>query len=362
MGNHLVDTSFMRSAAKWILCLFLLGGALQAHPGAEEGQDLIDDAIEKYFQGIQSTNSVDLDQKKLEQAFGKRTPAILIPESIAKDENASASETEETFSFAYASDLKSETYTVQKGDTFYSISKKLGISVAQLRTLNAGVDQNDLSVGQKLQVKGSPKPVEKKDYYTVKKGDTLYEIARAQSVTVANIADWNKIKINDPLKVGQKLVIIKKALPAGYTYRPVFIKPIEGRITSNYGRRRNPFSGSYHFHKGIDFGAPMGAEIKASRDGLVIYSGRMNGYGNVVFLRHADGYISVYAHARLNKVKKGDIVRQGQVIAEVGRTGAATGPHLHFEVRKLKKPMNPWIALKMKEAVPSGTNEAAYKD
>ena len=360
MVNELVDKAFMRSAAKWILGIFLVSGALQGHPGAEEGQDLIDDAIEKYFEGIESKNSVDLDQRKLDQAFGKRTPAILIPESIAKDEDLSSGN--ESFSFANSSDLDSETYKVQKGDTYYSISQKLGISVAQIKTLNPNVDQNDLSVGQELQIKGSPKPVEKTQTYVVKKGDTLYEIAREQGVSVANIAEWNKIRINDPLKVGQKLTIIKKGLPAGYSYRPVFIRPIEGRLTSGYGNRRNPFSGSYHFHKGLDFGAPMGAEIKASRDGLVIYSGRMNGYGNVVFLRHADGYISVYAHARLNRVKKGDIVRQGQVIAEVGRTGAATGPHLHFEVRKLKKPMNPWVALKMKEAVPTGSKEAAYKD
>lgn len=361
MMKQMVDKASMRSAAKWVLGIFLISGALQAHPGAEQGQDLIDDAIEKYFQGIESTNSVDLDQKKLEQAFGKRTPAILIPESIASDEDLEK-QSDESFSFANTSDLKTENYTVQKGDTYYSISQKLGISVAQIKTLNPAVDQNDLNVGQKLKVKGSPEPVEKKETYVVKKGDTLYKIAQGQGVSVASIADWNKIRINDPLKVGQKLVIIKKGLPAGYSYRPVFIRPIEGRLTSGYGKRRNPFSGSYHFHKGLDFGAPMGAEIKASRDGLVIYSGRMNGYGNVVFLRHADGYLSVYAHARLNRVKKGDIVRQGQVIAEVGRTGAATGPHLHFEVRKMKKPMNPWIALKMKEAVPAGTKEAAYKD
>ena len=361
MANRMVDNCSMRSAAKWILGIFLVSGALAAHPAEEEGQDLIDEAIEKYFDGIQSENRVDVDQKKLEQAFGKRTPAILIPESIAKEENLSTTDGE-SFSFANSSDLDLDEYEVQKGDTYYSISKKLGISIAQIKTLNPDIDQNDLAVGQKLKIKGSPKPVDKKSYYVVKKGDTLYEIARAQGHSVAEIAEWNKIKINDPLKVGQKLVMIKKGLPAGYTYRPVFIKPIEGRITSGYGRRRNPFSGSYQFHKGIDFGAPMGAEIKASRDGLVIYSGRMNGYGNVVFLRHADGYISVYAHARLNKVKKGDIVRQGQVISEVGRTGAATGPHLHFEVRRLKTPMNPWVALNMKEAVPASTKEAAYRD
>lgn len=362
MGNELVDNGFMRSAVKWIVFAFLVTGALNAHPGEEEGQDLIDEAIERYFDNIQSSDQVDVDQRKLEKVFGKRTPAILIPESIAKEEDLPVADSEESFSFANTSDLDIESYTVKEGETYYSISRKLGISVAQLKTLNPDVDQNDLSVGQKLKVKGSPKPVEKKSYYTVQKGDTLYDIARNKGTTVANLAGWNKISINAPLKVGQKLVIIEKGLPAGYTYRAVFVRPIEGRITSGYGRRRNPFSGAYHFHKGIDFGAPMGAEIKASRDGLVIYSGRMNGYGNVVFLRHADGYITVYAHARLNRVKKGDIVRQGQVISEVGRTGAATGPHLHFEVRKLKQPMNPWVALNMKEAVPARTKEAAYRD
>ena len=135
MMKQMVDKASMRSAAKWVLGIFLISGALQAHPGAEQGQDLIDDAIEKYFQGIESTNSVDLDQKKLEQAFGKRTPAILIPESIASDDDLEK-QSDESFSFANTSDLKTENYTVQKGDTYYSISQKLGISVAQIKTLN----------------------------------------------------------------------------------------------------------------------------------------------------------------------------------------------------------------------------------
>ncbi|MCB1164917.1 MAG: peptidoglycan DD-metalloendopeptidase family protein [Leptospiraceae bacterium] len=357
----MVDTISMRFSAVTILLAACAVFPLMAEGNSSEPQDLIDDAIEKYFSGIKSATSADIDQKKLEQAFGKRTPAILIPDSIAKDE-ASEKDSSESFSFSNASESEEGLYTVKSGDTYYSISKDLGISVAMLKTLNPDVDQNDLAIGQKLKVKGSPKPVDKKSYYVVKKGDTLYEIARSNSVDAKDVAAWNKMDLHTPLKVGQKLLIFKKGLPEGYSYRAVFIRPISGPITSGYGRRPNPFArSSYHFHKGIDIGAPMGTEIKAARDGLVIFSGRMNGYGNVVFLRHADGYVSVYAHARLRKVEKGDIVRQGQVIAEVGRTGAATGPHLHFEVRKLTQPMNPFVALSMKEAVPTH-GQAAYKD
>jgi len=115
----------------------------------------------------------------------------------------------------------------------------------------------------------------------------------------------------------------------------MFIWPAEGKVTSQFG----PRNGS--FHDGVDIAAPLGSAVLAAADGKVIFSDVLRGYGNVVIVRHAKGYLTVYAHNRANLVKEGQGVRQGDVIAEVGQTGRATGASLHFEVRKDNLARNP---------------------
>ena len=91
----------------------------------------------------------------------------------------------------------------------------------------------------------------------------------------------------------------------------------------------------------------MGAPIKASNSGVVVYSGNtIKGYGNLIILRHPGEWVTVYAHNQLNLVEEGMSVEKGQVIAKVGQTGRATGPHLHFEVRKNNKAVDPMLLLK----------------
>lgn len=106
-------------------------------------------------------------------------------------------------------------------------------------------------------------------------------------------------------------------------------------------------------HKGVDLTAPMGSAVLAALDGQVIKAGREKGYGNVVVLDHGNGVCTVYAHHKLNLVHEGDIVRRGQQIAEVGRTGNATGPHLHFEVRVDGIARNPLPLLNDEQEVPA---------
>lgn len=114
-----------------------------------------------------------------------------------------------------------------------------------------------------------------------------------------------------------------------------FSWPVAGTISSKFGPRGNSF------HDGLDIAAPLGTPILAATNGEVIYSGALRGYGNLVILRHRDGYVTVYAHNQKNLVKEGERVRRGQVIARVGQTGRASGPHLHFEVRKDNLARNP---------------------
>jgi murein DD-endopeptidase MepM/ murein hydrolase activator NlpD len=120
-----------------------------------------------------------------------------------------------------------------------------------------------------------------------------------------------------------------------------FIWPVRGPITSGFGWRVDPFIRRRALHTGIDIAAPMGAPIEAAADGSVIYVGWMTGYGNVVVLDDGNGISTVYAHLSAELVHVGEEVRRGEVIARVGMTGWATGPHLHFEVRVNGKPVDP---------------------
>lgn len=117
--------------------------------------------------------------------------------------------------------------------------------------------------------------------------------------------------------------------------------PLEGRVSSGFGWRRDPFTGEQAWHSGVDMVAPKGTAIGAAWDGRVVFVGQRGGYGNMVVLEHAGGWRSYYAHNDRNTVKVGNKVQAGQQIATVGSTGRSTGPHLHFEVRQGATAWNP---------------------
>lgn len=121
---------------------------------------------------------------------------------------------------------------------------------------------------------------------------------------------------------------------------PSFL-PVAGEISSSFGMRKHPIHGDYRFHHGIDIAAPEGASIYPAMSGRVIFSGEQAGYGNIVVVDHKNGYITKYAHNRVNLVKEGDHVDAATVIAEVGNSGVSTGPHLHFEARYEGKSIDP---------------------
>ena len=123
--------------------------------------------------------------------------------------------------------------------------------------------------------------------------------------------------------------------------------PVETNwYSSGYGYRIDPFTGKKAFHEGVDFSAEVGTPIKASAGGVVVYSDRHPEYGNMIEIDHGDDLISRYAHASKRLVKLGQVVLQGQKIAEVGNTGRSTGAHLHFEIRHKDRPLNPSKFLK----------------
>ena len=120
-----------------------------------------------------------------------------------------------------------------------------------------------------------------------------------------------------------------------------FSRPADGPITSGFGYRYHPILHIRRLHAGIDFGAPYGSPIRAAADGVVIATQVMRGYGRVVIIDHGGGISTVYAHTSRFYVSSGQRVKRGEVIAAVGATGLATGPHLHFEVRVNGRPVNP---------------------
>jgi murein DD-endopeptidase MepM/ murein hydrolase activator NlpD len=193
--------------------------------------------------------------------------------------------------------------------------------------------------------------------HTIHRGETLDRIARTYGVKVEAIVRVNHIADPHRIVTGKRLLIPEgsntspppsrrvtalASVPSKSTaLRVDFIWPLEGPVTSMFGRRR----GRRH-HEGIDIDSTTGARIRAAGDGVVTYSGwGPKGYGRTVIVEHPNGLRSVYAHNLKNLVKKGQGVRQGEPIALVGSSGWATGSHLHFEVRNGKSPKNPMVYL-----------------
>ena len=124
------------------------------------------------------------------------------------------------------------------------------------------------------------------------------------------------------------------ATPSG---RPI----LSGWLSSRYGTRIDPFSGKKAWHEGVDFAGKAGSNIVAVASGVVSWSGERYGYGKMVEVAHGDGVITRYAHNQENLVKVGDMVRRGDVVALMGNSGRSTGPHVHFEVHKNGRPVDP---------------------
>lgn len=144
--------------------------------------------------------------------------------------------------------------------------------------------------------------------------------------------------------------------PEGESLKRGFLRsPLEfSRVTSSFSNsRKHPVFGFHRAHTGVDFGAPTGTRVKATGEAIVKFAGRRGGYGNLVILRHPNGFETYYAHlsAFASGIRAGRTVNQGQVIAYVGSTGASTGPHLHYEIRIAGKPQNP-MAIKLPGSPP----------
>ncbi|HUQ20355.1 MAG TPA: M23 family metallopeptidase [Gemmatimonadaceae bacterium] len=151
-----------------------------------------------------------------------------------------------------------------------------------------------------------------------------------------------------------------KSLRAAFLRAPVAFR----RISSIFGGRRHPVLGIWRAHKGTDYAAAMGTPVRSIGDGVVVFAGRKGGYGNVIDVRHRNGFVSRYGHLRnfAKGIHSGTHVAIGSTIAYVGMTGLATGPHLHFEVLVGGVQRDPKIALRMKGGLPIASSERGMFD
>ena len=235
-------------------------------------------------------------------------------------------------------------HVVAQGETLTRIASRYGVSVSSLRSAN-GLSSDLIKVGQRLTIPGV-------QVHKVAQGDSFWELSRRHGVPLEALLAINSGVDPGHLLIGSEVLIpssenaaqlvaaaSEEDEPAVASLAGQFIWPVIAPISSYFGPRdgRN--------HNGIDLAANMGDDIRAARDGTVIIAGEVPGYGNTVVLEHEDGTRTLYAHASVLKVKVGQKVRQGDLIALVGSTGRSTGPHLHFEIIVNDRPRDPLLYL-----------------
>lgn len=258
---------------------------------------------------------------------------------------------------AASSDQPSPSYTVTKGDTLWAISQQTGVALQELLRINGLQADSTIRPGLVLRlgdgaplifggiggVVSTPLPG------AVQTPGVITE--RREQTTVTPRGEEGKTPATDPgAKAGEApqqttelpLVIATDANQGREALERLkngpesgFAWPVTGRLTSPYGKRWG------RMHEGIDLGVPTGTPVRAAADGIVKSSGWSGDYGQLLVIDHGSGWETYYAHCSELRVAKGDVVHKGQIVARSGNTGRTTGPHLHFEIRRDGKPLDP---------------------
>jgi murein DD-endopeptidase MepM/ murein hydrolase activator NlpD len=218
-------------------------------------------------------------------------------------------------------------HVVAPGETLHSIARLYGKSVMVLAKANNIPPETMVKVGERIIVPD------------VQPGSAVAPRAQASVAppagqNLANAESPHSARVATPEAPAQETTI-KTAEPAGGL--PSFRWPVRGRVIAGFGPTPNGLQ-----NDGINLAVPEGTPVKAADDGVVAYAGNeLKGYGNLVLVRHANGFVTAYAHASDILVKRGETVKRGQVIAHSGQTGNVTSPQLHFEIRKGSTPVDP---------------------
>jgi len=233
------------------------------------------------------------------------------------------------------------THFVNHGDTLASIARKNHISSAELARANGLAPSAKLKLGTRLTVPGAKTAAVAAPVAAAPVAGTLQPVAVAPApatkmaavaapVQSARLAQATANVEEKPAETPAKAAEATGALPT-------FRWPVRGKVVTSYGAKTNGKS-----NDGINLAVPEGTPVKAAEDGVVAYSGNeLKGYGNLVLVRHSNGYVTAYAHASELLVKRGDTIKRGQVIAKSGQSGEVASPQLHFEIRKGSNPVDP---------------------
>ena len=227
-------------------------------------------------------------------------------------------------------------HVVNRGDTLLSIARRNHVTVADLARANSLESSSKLKLGQKLNVPGAK---------------TAAAASAAQPLAVAAVQPATRTAAvagspQQSARLAQATTKVEE-LPAAEAPKaadatatgalPTFRWPVRGKVITSYGAKTNGKA-----NDGINLAVPEGTPIKAAEDGVVAYSGNeLKGYGNLVLVRHSNGYVTAYAHASELMVKRGDTIKRGQIIAKSGQSGEVGSPQLHFEIRKGSSPVDP---------------------
>ncbi|MGL5165279.1 MAG: peptidoglycan DD-metalloendopeptidase family protein [Afipia sp.] len=238
-----------------------------------------------------------------------------------------------------AAGLPASVHVVKPGDTLMNLSRRNNIAPAQLAAANNIPVTTQLKIGDKINIPGgkaaaaAPAP---QVVAEAPKPAVAAPAPGAKPVTVASAEPQQKARVaaeaND-LPEAQSPVKAADATNA----LPTFRWPVRGRVITAYGAKTNGKQ-----NDGINVAVPEGTPVKAAEDGVVAYSGNeLKGYGNLILVRHSNGYVTAYAHASELMVKRGDTIKRGQIIAKSGQTGEVGSPQLHFEIRKGSSAVDP---------------------
>ena len=226
----------------------------------------------------------------------------------------------------------SAVHVVAAGETLRSIAHMYGKPVLVLAKANNIAPDSRVKIGERIVVPDA-KAAAQPPAALPKRAEAP---AAAAPQNLASVAESpHSARLASPAAPVEEDSAVKTAEPAGKVGE--FRWPVRGRVIAGFGPKPNGLQ-----NDGINLAVPEGTPVKAAEDGVVAYAGNeLKGYGNLVLLRHSNGFVTAYAHASEILVKKGDVIKRGQTIAKSGQTGSVTAPQLHFEIRKGSTPVDP---------------------
>ncbi len=235
-----------------------------------------------------------------------------------------------------AAALPTSVHVVNRGDTLMNLARRHHITAAQLAAANNMSPTSHLKIGTKINVPAGKTVASVPAVSETSKSTALAQVPAAKSVTVASLEPVQRAHLATE---GNDVAEAQSPVKAADTTSalPTFRWPVRGRVITSYGAKTNGKQ-----NDGINVAVPEGTPIKAAEDGVVTYAGNeLKGYGNLILVRHSNGFVTAYAHASELMVKRGDAIKRGQTIAKSGQTGEVGSPQLHFEIRKGSSAVDP---------------------